>query len=96
MQLTFAEKNPRCPGELNPPDKEKLERLVQLLNCFVVRRPETTVPFPPLTRETRNFDLTLAEAKCSNQKFAEYEKAISDTGRSKRLSDVQSKLLTEA
>jgi len=96
MQSIFAKEDPQCPGEFNLPDKERFERLEQLLNCFVVRRPETTVPLPPLNRETRNVDLTLAEAKCSNKKFADYEKAISDTERHKKLSDAQSKLLEAA
>lgn len=72
MQVMFGDPDPDCPGRFKPPTAWRFCRLIQLLNTFVVRRPEDTVDLPRLEERVIRFQLDEDEAAKSNDAFTKY------------------------
>ncbi|KAK0125596.1 hypothetical protein ONS95_000396 [Cadophora gregata] len=70
MRTLFARKMKK--GRWGPPVGNGFRRLVQLLNSFVVRRPESVIALPPLQTRTVKFCLTYAEAAESELHYSKY------------------------
>lgn len=64
------------PGKYKHPQGFGFAMLIQILTHFVVRRPESTVNLPPLTKRLFRFELSDNEADESNDAFDKYETAI--------------------
>jgi len=65
MRALFARKTGK--GRWGPPIGNQMRRLLQLLNSFVVRRPESIIPLPPLHVRTVRFELTPQEYAKSDE-----------------------------
>lgn len=72
-----ATPNENHPGRYRHPTGLKFGMLVQILIHFTIRRPESTVDLPPLTKSFVKFELSGDEGDLSNQCFEKYQKAIS-------------------
>lgn len=64
------------PGRFKPPSGQRFLRFLQILNSFVVRRPESTINLPPLEEHTVRFSLDQDEADMSNEAFDTYTIAV--------------------
>lgn len=51
-------------------------KLIQILNHFVICRPESTIDLPPLTKTVVRFKLNEEEEEESNECFRKYQAAI--------------------
>lgn len=67
---TFGSKSVN--GKLQPPRGTQFLKLLQLLNSFVVRRPEDVIGLPELEVRTIHFELTPEEASKSSYHFETY------------------------
>jgi SNF2 family DNA or RNA helicase len=91
MISLFASRN--AADKIIPPRDTQFCRLIQLLNSFVVRRPEITIDIPELVQEDVTFELSDDEASQSNHNFDKYQRimrmnskdAVQIPGQSKKL-----------
>ncbi len=60
-------------GKLRAPKGNNFRRLLQLLNSFVVRRPEDTIALPALCEQNVTFSLAAREEFNSNHHFSKYK-----------------------
>ncbi|MCJ1435725.1 hypothetical protein MMC27_005100 [Xylographa pallens] len=74
MLSVFASRN--ASGQLKPPRGNKFRRLIQLLNSFVIRRPEDTIDLPVLHKQTIIFRLSPKEQEDSDFHFQKYMKVV--------------------
>jgi SNF2 family DNA or RNA helicase len=74
MLLLFASRS--VTGKLRPPAAKKLLRLVQLLNSFIIRRPEDTTALPALHEQTVTFSLASDDEASSNYHFVKYKTIV--------------------
>ncbi|OMP82896.1 putative ATP-dependent helicase [Diplodia seriata] len=72
------------PGRFRPPTAQRFLRLIQIMNGFMVRRPDTTMDLPPLVEIPVTFTLDGTEAAASNAEYEKYKRAL----RSKALDNV--------
>jgi SNF2 family DNA or RNA helicase len=70
MLSLFASRS--ASGKLRPPMGNRFRRILQLLNSFVVRRPEDTIELPPLREQTVTFSLDPQAASDSDFHFEKY------------------------
>ncbi|KAF4629929.1 hypothetical protein G7Y89_g8210 [Cudoniella acicularis] len=59
-------------GKIRPPIGNKFRRLLQLLNSFIVRRPEDTIALPALHEQTITFRLDKGDENKSNHHYSKY------------------------
>jgi SNF2 family DNA or RNA helicase len=74
MLAVFASEN--AAGKRGPPKGNQMRRLLQLLNSFVVRRPENTITIPALHEQTVSFELSPSEAGNSNYHYDKYMQIV--------------------
>jgi SNF2 family DNA or RNA helicase len=70
MVLLFASRTQK--GKLQAPKANKMRRILQLLNSFVVRRPEDTIEIPSLHEHKVKFSLDAEAAMESDRQFGKF------------------------
>ncbi|RDL39911.1 uncharacterized protein BP5553_04251 [Venustampulla echinocandica] len=70
MRALFASK--AANGRLTAPRGVTFLRFIQLLNSFIVRRPEDSIELPPLTEEVFKFSLNVDEESISNYNYKKH------------------------
>ncbi|KAH3951816.1 hypothetical protein HBH53_059490 [Parastagonospora nodorum] len=76
MMNLLGTRDMKRPGRWTPPKGLKFVWLLQILNSFMVRRPETTISLPPLEEKTIGFELSDIEVGISNDTFETYQTAM--------------------
>lgn len=76
LMRLIGTKDDKLPGAWKPPTGRRCLRLIQLLNSYMMRRPETVVNLPPLIQKAVYFKLTWEEEGLPNEKFATYQTAM--------------------
>ncbi|KAJ4373383.1 hypothetical protein N0V83_003678 [Neocucurbitaria cava] len=76
MMKLLATQNLKYPGRYKPPQGQNFLKFIQILNHFIVRRPESIINLPPLHKHIFKFELNLSEELTSNATFDIYQKAI--------------------
>jgi SNF2 family DNA or RNA helicase len=67
-----ADPNPNCAGQFNEPSGVKYAMLIQTMDHFIVRRPESTNGLPALRKDVVQFRLTDEEATESDNMYMRY------------------------
>jgi SNF2 family DNA or RNA helicase len=71
LQLV-ADPNPNHAGQFNEPSGVKYDMLVQIMDHFIVRRPESTISLPALHKDVVQFRLTDEEAAKLDNMYMQY------------------------
>lgn len=76
MMRLVAKRSDNNPKRYQYPSGFGFAKLIQILNHFVIRRPESTIDLPPLTKTVVRFKLNEEEEEESNECFRKYQAAI--------------------